>query len=203
MNLNQKNRKKIRDGLLKHAFLPKILQIGLDRQQLAFDVYEKYIRRERADGLSEPWVTRERVAFSVFCRDRAYRFDITGCLLRRGMREKLVKDLELPIWVHDAPGTDRKIALPAQGAVMFSADLMPTMTELHDELDSRELRLFEEIRQQVGVIEAMLNAHRTWDKLVKAWPEVEPFKPETVAVQAAKLPAPTDLNQSLGLPVGE
>ena len=200
MQLNERLRMKIVNAVLKHSFADKLLALAVDRQALAYKVYDSIVDQTTVSHLSEPWVTRNNTRFAVSSSMNVYGFDVTGKALN--VPAKFRRDFGRNDWQFDHPTADRKIILPTGERSTFDTKLSAEFATKYREQQKKCETLCEEICQRRVEIRGVIGQTRSVPNLLKAWPEIKPFLPVAdIDAPVKDLPATVGLNKALGLPV--
>lgn len=205
--LNKSAKQTIRHKLLCHAFADRAMELALRRQELAYHAYSSYIDIDSVSHLSAPWVTRSQTRFSLACENDVIGFDISGHSLVKNaqdFRSTVGGGYGRQGWWNDTPEMERKIILPCGNStttVTFNVKSLDLVKDRHTKMMDGDMEFHNEVMRRSREIAALLAQTTSVKKLLEAWPEVEPFIPEGDTASPANLPAPTDLNKSLGLPV--
>lgn len=195
--LDRYNRPIICDAVMKHAFSDKLMALALRRQNLAYQAYQKHVDASVASDLSAPWVTRDKTDFKLVAGSDVYGFDITGeCVT--DIPRNFSHTMNFADWLSDTPDVPEKIVLPA-GKADFSINSAGLFKVEYFDLEQEMVNLCETMMQRKAEINAMLITTSSVPKLLKSWPEIEPFIPETA--RPVDVPATRELNAVLGLPV--
>lgn len=168
--LNKALRAKIEKSLMHHRF-KKPAQKLLDRQYtIARKVYSKMYTKEEHEliaSLPEGWMctTRDLDVYDYGSRTRLH-----VCKPRfAGGRYDKLRDLGADDKKHE--GDEYRIAQRHTYGHVANADKFPELGKWQQEVD----KLTEEADKVRSQVRATLGAFTTIEKLIKSWPEVEPF----------------------------
>lgn len=188
--------------VMKKAFSERFMMLAIDRQALAYDVYDRFISDERAQALSAPWVTRDLTKFYIHNQEggHVFGFSVVGEML------KLSRDFSISVntsgtrFYADTPDQPRKIVLPNAGKPTFAIESLPQeVIDRYDAFEARQEEICSEFLKRKPEVHAVVSSTRSTSKLIEMWPEVEPFIPKDIHAPARDVPATADLNKALGL----
>lgn len=203
-NLNKRNRPKILTKVMRYAFEQKFADLAQRRANLALAVYEHCVGKS-APALKVPWATTDQTQFMIAVGSDVFGFSLTGELLNHPQNWRNVFGYSVPTWIIAKAQKPFKAVLPAGSPATFAGGVYPVMNPDHvDEYKAlaRDIEvLVDDYYKREREVRAILESHRSVEKLLKAWPEVEPLLPDDMEKPLANVPAPTDLNDALGLPV--
>ena len=205
--LNKWNRPKILTKVMRHAFEQKFADLTQRRANLAFAVYERCIRPGAPNGAKAPWATLDQTQFMIAMGSDVFGFSLKGELLNHPKNWRGAFGYSTPSWIYAKAQKSFKAILPAGSPATFQCDGRFVKDVHDDHIDeykalARDIEvLVDDYYKREREVRAILEGHRSVEKLLKAWPEVEPLLPEDMEKPLTNVPAPTDLNAALGLPV--
>lgn len=194
--INNADRDEIRGTIMKHAFAERFFALALDRQELALRVYDEVVDADRVAEVGAPWVTTAKTRFQIAGDGQVLEFDVSGAVTIRPTALRSLRG-----WHFDTPDAVRRITLPSgSGVPPFLVTNIAAYRGRHQVLQDKLEALAGEYGRRSAEVSAILGRHTSVKKLLADWPEVEPFLPKGQA--PVQVPAKTDLNAALGLPVG-
>lgn len=202
-SLNKATRATIVNSVLKHAFADKFLKQALDRQALAYEVFDACVDTTVAATLREPWVTRDKTMFTIVDGPDVYVLEITGKC--QNWDDGFFRNMGHNSWCSDTPKAERKIVLPNGGGgwnstgPKFAVDSFDMFAGKYRALELASTDLQRVVLARRREIEAMVGHGSSVNKLLERWPEVQPFLPNYEEPNT-NVPATRDLNTALGLP---
>lgn len=204
-------RGKIVNAVLEHKFNPIIAELAKDFAALADDVHKTAFRKilEKIEALPEGWLPTDDDIQVEFGAGKMQRLNFNGQFTHRYGYRVIdgvhVSEADLNTFAQFPPATFRRFPANKKGTCVSSFDARSELSLRYDELSNRKYDLissFNKARLETGVA---VSKFTTIDKLLEAWPEIEPFTKGVAAKAKPQLPAVPimKLNELLGLPAEE
>lgn len=197
------------NAVLEHKFNPIIADLAKDFAALADDVYKIAFRKTLAqiDALPEGWLPTDDDIQVEFGAGKMLRLNFNGRFTARYGSTVIdgvhVSEADLHSFASFPGAVHKRFPANKKGVCVASFDARESLSLRYEELSNKKIDLissFNKARTETGVA---VGRFTTIDKMLEAWPEIEPFTKGIAAAPKPQLPAVpvVKLNEMLGLPV--
>lgn len=191
-------REKIATNAIEHKFKPLVTALAEDYATLANEVYEDVFKSSLKRMLDLPggWLPTHNSITAQFGA-KVHNLDFDGDFASR------YNDSINVYYMIKRPGLSRRFTDNKKGLVAAVYDATHKFSERLDALGHRKDALTTDVSAAKKAIAATLDKFFTVEKLLEAWPEIEPMTAGVAPTPIAKVPAvPVNhLNTMLDLPV--